>query len=172
MDTAKCRKFTIKVGDFELTMEDAIKQQQQLISGLQDKLLQGKTKPEKLKTLLWVDDNPINNAILMHELNKKGINITIAQSTEEALSKVNSKSKQEKFDAIITDMGRTDESGRWLATAGIDLARKIREMNDQTPIFIYRWSEVAKNKRKEALDAGVTEIAGSTSDLIDNLWKL
>ena len=167
IDSAKLRKFTIKAANFELTMEDAIKQQQQIIKDFQDKILQGKTKPENLTSLLWVDDHPKNNAMLIQNFTEKGISITTASSTKEALLKM----ETEKFDAIITDMGRT-ESGERLDTAGIDLSRKIRENDKNIPIFIYSWSKTAKSKMDEAKDAGITKVATSKSDLIEALWNL
>ncbi|RQW79505.1 MAG: response regulator [Methanothrix sp.] len=167
IDSAKLRKFTIKAANFELTMEDAIKQQQQIIKDFQDKILQGKTKPKNLTSLLWVDDNPKNNAMLIQNFTEKGISITTASSTKEALLKM----ETEKFDAIITDMGRT-ESGERLDTAGIDLSRKIRENDKNIPIFIYSWSKTAKSKMDEAKDAGITKVTTSKSDLIEALWSL
>lgn len=167
IDSAKLRKFTIKAANFELTMEDAMKQQQQIIKDFQDKILQGRTKPENLTSLLWVDDNPKNNAMLIQNFTEKGISITTAISTKEALLKM----ETEKFDAIITDMGRT-ESGERLDTAGIDLSIKIRENDKNIPIFIYSWSKTAKSKMDEAKDAGITKVATSKSDLIEALWNL
>ena len=167
IDSAKWRKFTIKVANFEITMEDALKQQQQIIKDFQDKILRGKTKPENLTSLLWVDDNPKNNAMLIQNFAEKGISIITASSTKEALLKM----ETGKFDAIITDMGRT-ESGERLDTAGIDLSRKIRENDKNIPIFIYSWSKTAKSKMDEAKDAGITKVATSKSDLIEALWYL
>lgn len=76
-----------------------------------------------LRSILWVDDNPNNNAIERQALVNQGIEVTTALSTDDALKLLTSK----EFDLIISDMGRT-EGGVYNASAGVLLLRKINEM--------------------------------------------
>ena len=169
LDSARWRKFNIKVADFEISMEDAIKQQQKIIADYQDKILQTKSKPKSLNSLLWVDDNPRNNAMLIQNFQEKGISITTAYSTAEAMTRL----KSGKFDAIISDMGRT-EFGERKDTAGVDLAKEVRSINKEIPIFIYSWSDTAKTMKDQIKNIGIEkiEIATSKSDLLEALWNL
>jgi CheY-like chemotaxis protein len=169
LDSARWRKLTFKAADFEITMEDAIKQQDKIIADLQDKILQGKSKPKNLHSLLWVDDNPGNNAMLIQNFQGKGISITTAYSTAEAVTRL----KTGKFDAIISDMGRT-EFGARNDVAGVDLAKEIRSLDKEIPIFIYSKSEIAKRMKKQIKDIGIDylQITTSKSDLLEALWNL
>jgi PleD family two-component response regulator len=53
-------------------------------------------------TVLWVDDRPSNNIFERQSLEALGVSFVLAISTDEALSKV----AKQKFDVIISDMGR------------------------------------------------------------------
>ena len=55
------------------------------------------------------------------------------------------------------------------AKAGIDLAKRIRELNPHVPFFIFCGSWAAPNLREEALAAGVTEITSSGTTLLSQL---
>jgi len=179
LDSAKSRKFTVKLGGNELTMEEASKQQGQEISDLRQQIVaiqhkldalapaqrMEKTVPvdertDKVKSILWVDDHPRNNATLIEDLSKMGIEIVTATSTADALAKVEAK----RFDRIISDMGRT-ESGQYQRSAGLDLTRQIRAVDKKVPIIIYSSSRAAQTYRAEALAAGANEITSSPTVL-------
>lgn len=53
-------------------------------------------------TVLWVDDRPNNNIYERQALEALGVNFVLATSTDEALKKI----VRQRFDAIISDMGR------------------------------------------------------------------
>jgi CheY-like chemotaxis protein len=55
---------------------------------------------------LWVDDFPNNNIYERQALEALGVNFVLATSTEEALKKIS----RQRFDAIISDMGRPPDS--------------------------------------------------------------
>ena len=57
-------------------------------------------------TVLWVDDFPNNNIYERQALEALGVNFVLATSTEEALKKIS----RQRFDAIISDMGRPPDS--------------------------------------------------------------
>jgi CheY-like chemotaxis protein len=97
-------------------------------------------------TVLWVDDNPNNNSYERQALEALGVSFVLAQSTDEALKKIS----RQRFDAIISDMGRPPDS-----RAGYTLLDKLRSSGDQTPFIIYASSRdpehVAESRRHGAI---------------------
>ena len=97
-------------------------------------------------TVLWVDDNPNNNSYQRQALEAIGVSFVLAKSTDEGLKKIS----QQRFDAIISDMGRPPDS-----RAGYTLLDKLRSSGDQTPFIIYAGSRdpehVAESRRHGAI---------------------
>ncbi|MEN6373228.1 MAG: response regulator, partial [Smithella sp.] len=104
IESAKSRKFTLKLGGQELTMEEASEQQRKLIADLQAQVLEIKKSlkgitppapaaPEKaapkmpptVTSVLWVDDQPKNNSYFVQQLVDRGVNVELAMSTAEGL---------------------------------------------------------------------------------------
>ncbi|PZV03535.1 MAG: response regulator [Leptolyngbya sp.] len=77
-------------------------------------------------TVLWVDDRPNNNIYERQSLEALGVSFVLATSTDEALKEIS----QNRFDAIISDMGRPPDS-----RAGYTLLEKLRSEGDQTPFI-------------------------------------
>jgi CheY-like chemotaxis protein len=182
LESAKSRKFTVKVAGNELTMDEANEQQRVIISDLQKQivniqntvgLMLGEpapmpksleSKPEEVKTVLWVDDNPKNNSYLIANLSESGVEIITALSTSEALSKFTSR----RIDRVISDMGRR-EGIKYNQTAGLDLIRQIRAMDPNVPILIYCSRRAAQTYEQEAKSAGANVITSSPSVLLNAL---
>ncbi len=80
------------------------------------------------KEVLWVDDNPGNNAYERNALSALGVNFTTATSTSEALDDL---SKQH-FSLIISDFARSDDP-----QGGYTLLRISRNHPDPLPFIIY-----------------------------------
>jgi CheY-like chemotaxis protein len=97
-------------------------------------------------TVLWVDDRPSNNIHERQSLEALGVRFALATSTDEALEKL----RHQSFDAIISDMGRPQDSH-----AGYTLLDKLRASGDQTPFIIYAGSSapehVAEARRRGAV---------------------
>lgn len=186
IESAKLRRFTVKVAGNELTMEEINEQQLNLISDLQRQVVDlqqhlqalstGGRVPEMTETartidqrlqefnrILWVDDNPKQNAYLIQSFQEQGIDVITALSTEEALRKFSRGSRG--FDSVITDMGR-QESGRFNPFAGIELTRRIRPADPKIPIILFTSPRTVREKRDEALAAGVTEVTASATALL------
>lgn len=170
VESARGRKFTIKVAGNELTMEEASEQQRVLLADLQNKLAQlekGLASPVAVasatearprgKRVLWVDDRPRNNSFLVASLQDRGVQVDIALSTTEGLEAL----KQARYDAVISDMGRPEGE-----TAGIDLALKMKTVAPGVPVFIYCGKWAATHLRDDALAAGVVLITSSGSSLM------
>lgn len=171
VESARARKFTIKVAGNELTMEEASEQQRVLLTDVQNKLAQLEqqltpaggaqvmvAEPKATgKRILWVDDRPKNNSFLVASLEERGARVDTALSTQEGLEKL----KRQHYDIVVSDMGRPEGE-----TAGIDLAIRMKSISPDVPIFIYCGKWAATNLREEALAAGVAEITASGSTLM------
>jgi hypothetical protein len=90
IQSARRRKFSIKVGENELTVEEASEQQRILINDLQEQLhalkktvdstvsdeqkvrVKEATSPRHISKILWVDDYPSNNASIIAHLSDLG----------------------------------------------------------------------------------------------------
>ncbi|RPF19515.1 response regulator [Myceligenerans xiligouense] len=108
------------------------------------------------REILWVDDHPENNAIMIDGLQRDGVTVTLARSTSEAMERL----KYGDFEAIISDMGRR-ESGAEVPTAGLTLLRKVRELDPSIPFVIYGSPATMRAHGAAALDAGVTDVTSS-----------
>ena len=88
------------------------------------------------KAVLWVDDRPDNNLYEREALKRYGVNFTLVTSTDEAVKILSTN----KFDAIISDMGRPPDP-----RAGYTLLGVIRARGQKTPYFIYAGSRAAEH---------------------------
>ncbi|MDP6967550.1 MAG: response regulator [Gammaproteobacteria bacterium] len=97
------------------------------------------TPNEKWKShVLWVDDRPENNVYERQAFEEQGLHFKLALSTDEAIQTL----KQEKFAAIISDMGRKEGPQE-----GYVLLDQIRALEDSTPFVIYAGSNLPEHKR-------------------------
>lgn len=100
---------------------------------------QGKTK------ILWVDDRPKNNQQLQQSLQALGMTIRLAESAERAMERL----AHERFDLVISDMGRQDEP-----RAGYALLEQMRNAGIKLPlIFCSAGGNLPGNERL-ALERG------------------
>jgi CheY-like chemotaxis protein len=181
IESARSRKFTLKIGGQELTMEEVSEQQRGIITDLQSQILElrqivekpipgaakliertSQTRAAPSKSVLWVDDNPRNNSFLVQQLLDAGITVDLAVSTTEALSRLS----QRTYSIVVSDMGRS-EAGSYIAQAGIDLLRRVREQDSKIPFFIYcshkkalEYGEAAEKYGATAVTSSPTQLAG------------
>jgi CheY-like chemotaxis protein len=191
VESASRRKFSLKIAGNELSMDEFSEQQIRLLADVQAKLAELENKmtgpdpapgsrPELAVSevpvqaeaerpipgthrVLWVDDNPRNNSYLTAVIEERGGRVDIALSTDEALRKF----APARYDAVISDMGRP-ESDR----AGLDLASRIRSVDEETPILIFCGSWAAQNMANEAQAGGVSFITSSGSKLLTELGRI
>jgi CheY-like chemotaxis protein len=168
----------IKAGGFELTVADIRTQDAKLVQDLQDRVFDLEQRltsakaesPEEsqlstsnarstptLRRVLWVDDNPMNNAALIEQLRLREVDVDTAVSTDEGLKRAGEK----KYAAIITDMSRGSDYD-----AGITLTKSIRAHDEVTPIVVYCGPRSARAKRQDALNAGANEVTASATALM------
>ncbi len=87
------------------------------------------------RVVLWVDDNPANNAWERAALESYGVRFTLARSTSEALGLM----APGRFAAIVSDLGRAGEP-----KAGLDLLQRLRDGGSTEPYFLYTSARAAK----------------------------
>ena len=212
--SSETRKFTFRVGEMELSMDEFSKQQGDMIKDLQIRVnklqRQIETKsamldeapaegmplaeelafddrrveirraedahkmPSKLDAesvtldidddisdILWVDDNPKNNAFLIDSLNHQGVKVSTAKDTQEALDRF----EHGSFDCVISDSCRHDGKEMENCQAGFELASLIREKDDDVRIYIYT-DKVDEKMKKKAHKVGADAITASPSELL------
>jgi CheY-like chemotaxis protein len=113
------------------------------------------------KRILWVDDNPANNANERGAMAAYNIQFELARSTAEALSKLG----QTRFDGIISDMARPDDP-----RAGYTLLDALKTRAERPPFFIYAGSG-AREHAAEALDRGAAASTNDFSELISSVIR-
>ncbi len=164
----------IEVGDTRISVQRASDELSALIADLQDRvntLESGEGSPRepsrpfirssRQKTILWVDDRPKANVFEQARLKEEGWAIVQAESTTSALNEI---LKNDRFDAIISDMARMEDGGRLNPTAGMDLIRKLPDRD--TPIIIYGPARNLKPVQRELDDAPGVHYTTSPSELL------
>ncbi|BBE72314.1 response regulator [Oharaeibacter diazotrophicus] len=112
------------------------------------------------KRILWVDDEPGNNAFLVERFVAEGHIVEISRSTEDALNRL----AKARYDRIISDLGRI-ERGVDRPLAGRDFAAEVRRMKIDTPILIFGAAR-AYAMRNELIAAGATAVTTSGVDVV------
>lgn len=175
------RKLSIRVGDYELNIQDATRQQDQIIEDIRQDVnrlfdhlnLQdsgeadepdGTLTRDRLKSVLWVEDTPQNSAYLIEAIRSKGVEVAIARSTREAVKAL----KASEFSAIVTDMGRMEpDSSEKNPTAGLELVEAARKLNPDIPILVYTSREGPLLKAATML--GANAVTGSDTEVLRKL---
>lgn len=153
-------------------VENQLKDMKKLLSTILDEIAQsGKENGNNIKrkgsvktnSVLWVDDYPINNELVINFLRNKNIHVDIAISTEQGLDYF----KQNEYDVIITDMGRGMESD-----AGIKLIKELNSMNCRIPIIVYASYNAISQYGDYAKDLGAYRVTNGTVNIISTLSEL
>jgi len=151
IESARSRKFALKIGGQELTMEGAGHGQQRLILDL---LMQVAAIQKKVKisdphnhgdttgssafpltrgaSVLWVDDNPKNISYLLETLRDLGMKVDEATSTTDGMELFSSR----LYDFVISDM-RRQEGRNFNQTAGLELLKRVREKSPKVPFILF-----------------------------------
>ena len=105
--------------------------------------------------VLWVDDNPANNAAEKHHLQSRKVAVYQVTSTEEALMLLS----MYRYTAVISDMGR---NGKPLD--GLTLLKEMRGRKDATPFVLYTVRSSPAQRRIIA-EAGGQHVAQTRDEL-------
>ncbi|HEX7147121.1 MAG TPA: hypothetical protein VF512_06395 [Actinomycetota bacterium] len=189
----RTRAFTVKVGGVELSVEDATEQLRRQVADLQTHMAtelaeRGEPAPsgppaspgaaadaaagpvagQGRATILWVDDDPDDNALELAKLRDDGLEVLLARSTAEAMDVL---SLRRGIRAIVTDLGRS-EDGEFRSHAGLALLRQLREAEQDQPVLVYTSARRVDLDRQDALDAGATAVTASPTELFAALRRL
>lgn len=122
-------------------------------------------KPASL--VLWLDDHPRNNTLLVEQLERENIKVDQAVSTRQALAML----QQKHYALFITDMARA-ENGRRLKDAGVRTVREVRQTLPELPIVVYCSKDTVASYGTEAQAAGARFITTSGTSLLAAINKL
>jgi CheY-like chemotaxis protein len=114
------------------------------------------------RSILWVDDNPLNNELVVRALRKFQMVVEQVTSTEAGLSKLASR----HFDLIISDMGRGENM-----RAGYELLDQVRSGNKSIPFLIFAGSDTSEF-RAEAQKRGAQLSTNDMVELVDTIVSL
>ncbi|WP_193315661.1 response regulator [Janthinobacterium aquaticum] len=117
--------------------------------------------------VLWLDDHPRNNTLLVEQLVRQNIRVDLAQSTVQALSLLSKK----PYALLITDMARL-EGGQRRPDAGVQTVREVRQLTPSMPIIVYCSKDTAVTYGQQAEAAGANFITTSGISLLANVSKL
>ena len=109
------------------------------------------------KAVLWVDDNPDNNELVVRALRRFHLDVEQATSTEAGLAAM----QRRPFDLVISDMGRGPNM-----RAGYDLLKALRDGGSQVPFFIFSSGDKPEFRR-EAKELGAQLSTNNMLELID-----
>lgn len=112
--------------------------------------------------VLWVDDNPSNNAYLTGLFKDKNVVFDNALTTEQGISFF----KKNAYDIIITDMRRGTQS-----QAGLELLRQLNDLKCETPVVVFT-GYVSRDVVKEAMSLGARSVTSSVADVAAILYSI
>lgn len=190
----KTRRFMVKFGGFEITVQDAAEQLKKQVEDLQTQMAllakpahaaaaSGDDEPPRtlpptdrrrlLKpALLWVDDKPSNNALMIDTFRGIDIDVDLAISTEEAIEKISA--DPDRYFVVLSDLGR-EEGGKPEPLAGVLLVKSMRQRNFGQPVAIITTMNGVR-RGQPALDAGAEVLTNSptvlTQFVVRHLEKL
>lgn len=187
IDSARTRRFSVRVGEMEVSMEEFNRQQGALIKDLQNQMVElkkameaGQKTPQdgekpapaalpdysiqplpRRRSILWVGDRPLGNAVMLQYLADSGLDVTTASSSREGLGKL----RATHFDKVVTDLHHPNgvSTGE---PPGIQLVKSIREMKEDIPVYIFTSPKQAEEMFDLAEDAGANQITGSPTILL------
>lgn len=113
-------------------------------------------KNGRRKEILWVDDCPENNVYERNTLERYGLTVMLALSTQQALNCM----KYNKFSIIISDIERKEGKQE-----GYILLDAIRKNNNYVPFIIYTGS-IKQEHIQETLQRGGQGCTNSPTELI------
>lgn len=117
--------------------------------------------------VLWLDDHPRNNTLLVEQLARENIKVDLAQSLAQALSLL----QKNPYALLITDMARL-EGGQRIKDAGVRTVREVRQAMPELPVIVYCSKDTVASYGKEAEAAGARFITASGTSLLAAVNRL
>ena len=125
------------------------------------------TAQKPASQVLWLDDHPRNNTLLVEQLERENIKVDQAVSTRQALAML----QQKPYALLITDMARV-ENRRRIKDAGVRTVREVRQAQPALPIIVYCSKDTVASYGTEAEAAGARFITTSGTSLLASVNKL
>lgn len=113
------------------------------------------------RSILWVDDKPVNNVYESSVLKRLGASIVFARSTKEALAFL----ERDSYDLIISDVHRV-EDGSSNPDAGYELLEALTRLSKNIPLIFYTSSVVRMDKNRAHSAYGAADIPSQLIDLV------
>lgn len=117
--------------------------------------------------VLWVDDHPEENALIIDRLERNGIRVDTVESTDDGVRMLN----QRRYGAVISDMVR-NEAGAQVSDAGLRMLTAVRHHDTKLPFLIYSNAPEAQTERAQALAGGAALVSSSAVSLVSTLDEL
>jgi len=124
------------------------------------------TLPRRAARVLWVDDMPANNEWERRILRSHGIVFDNVVSTTEATDQLDN----ERYDLVITDLGRTTSSDR-SSSAGTTFLQHPAVTTGGPPVIVYAGLQ-AMVQRDALLGLGAAEVTADRQLLVDSVLTL
>jgi len=117
--------------------------------------------------VLWLDDHPRNNTLLVEQMARENIKVELAQSLAQAQALL----KKTPYALLITDMARL-EGGRRIKDAGVQTVREVHQAKPDLPIIVYCSKDTVASYGQQAEAAGARFITTSGTSLLAAVRKL
>ncbi|HLY70962.1 MAG TPA: response regulator [Puia sp.] len=111
--------------------------------------------------ILVAEDNPFNQQVIMHILNRMGFKPDFAENGIEAVQAT----REKDFDIILMDMQMPDMDG-------LEATRLIRKKAGSQPVIIALTANAMKGDEEECLDAGMNDYISKPVKIEELLSKL
>lgn len=122
---------------------------------------------ERRGRVLWVDDNPGNNTLLVEQLSKEGTIVEQVLTTKQALDSLS----RNQYDVVVTDMARFEEK-RDVQDAGVQLIKEVRKINPELQVIVYCSRRMVNLYGEAAQVAGARLVTMSGTRLIAVLNRI
>jgi len=174
----KSRQFRVKYRDLEVSVQDVSDQLRHQIQDLQNQLIELSRRVDDSpgraadvpsppapsnRTILWVDDNPGGNLFEIARFEADGFEVTLAESTAEALQILHRRALQPG--AVVAALSGEDDGARE-SEACVGLLRNLRREGVDTPVFVYSSPPGAERCRQRMTEAGAQEVTASPFRLL------
>jgi CheY-like chemotaxis protein len=113
--------------------------------------------------VLWVDDNPENNTEVIEQLASRGVQVTTALNTVDALQRYDPTLHQ----LIVSDMGRYEGANdAYVGRAGFDLLARLRARRPDVQLVFCASARAATMHRAEARSSGALDIVDDCAEIL------
>jgi CheY-like chemotaxis protein len=113
--------------------------------------------------VLWVDDNPENNTEIARQIEGRGVQVTTALSTIDAVRRFDPATHE----MVVSDMGRFEGPNEsYVERAGFDLLSQLRARHPEVQVVFCTSARAARTYRAEALSAGALGIVEDCSAIL------